>query len=137
MIKINEQTNTKVEYPKVLTGPPGAAIPANKMKGRIPMRTCDACGKPLKGGISMGGALLCRSCEPGVTAEINRLQAEGKPVNAIAIARSIFRETYSAGNYLLRDIPEELWTDAKHKAVDKGMDLRELILDAIREYVSK
>ena len=101
------------------------------------MRTCDACGKPLQGGISMGGALICRECEPDIKSEIDRLQAEGKPVNAIAIARSIFRETHSAGNYLLRDIPEELWTVAKHKAVDKGMNLRELILDAVREYVCK
>ena len=99
------------------------------------MRTCDACGKPLKGGISMGGALLCRSCEPDVKAEIDRLQAAGEPVSAIAVARSMFRETYSAGNYLLRDIPEELWNQAKHKAIDKGMDLRELILDAIRKYI--
>ena len=101
------------------------------------MRTCDACGKPLKDGISMGGATVCWSCEPDIKAEINQLQAEGKPVSAIAIARNIFRETHSAGNYLLRDIPNELWIAAKHKAVDKGMDLRELILDAIREYISK
>ena len=101
------------------------------------MKTCDACGKPLKGGISMGGALLCRECEPDIKSEIDRLHAEGKPVSAIAIARKMFRETHSAGNYLLRDIPNELWIAAKHKAVDKGMDLRELILDAIREYVSK
>mgnify|MGYP001359432245 CR=1 FL=1 len=85
----------------------------------------------------MGGATVCRSCEPDISAEIDRLRTEGKPVSAIAIARSIFRETHSAGSYLLRDIPEELWTAAKHRAVDKGMDLRELILDAIREYVSK
>ena len=83
----------------------------------------------------MGGASLCRKCEPDVKAEINRLQAEGKPASAIAIARSIFRETHSAGNYLLRDIPEDLWITAKHKAMDKGMNLRELILDAIREYI--
>ena len=83
----------------------------------------------------MGGALLCRSCEPDIKVEINRLQAEGKAVSAIAIARKMFRETYSAGNYLLRDIPEELWNQAKHKAIDKGMDLRELILDAIRKYI--
>ena len=83
----------------------------------------------------MGGALVCLKCELDVRAEINRLQAEGKPVSAIAIARSIFRETHSAGNYLLRDIPEDLWIAAKHKAVDKGMDLRELILDAIRKYI--
>jgi len=101
------------------------------------MKTCDACGKPLKGGISMGGALVCLKCEPDILAEINRLQTEGKPVSAIAIARKMFRETYSAGNYLLRDIPEDLWNQAKHKAIDKGMDLRELILDAIREYISK
>ena len=85
----------------------------------------------------MGGASLCRKCEPDVKAEINRLQAEGKPASAIAVARKMFRETYSAGNYLLRDIPENLWIAAKLKAMDKGMDLRELILDAVREYVCK
>ena len=61
------------------------------------MRTCDACGKPLKGGISMGGALVCLKCEPDILAEINRLRAEGKPVSAIAIAKSIFHEIYSVG----------------------------------------
>ena len=101
------------------------------------MRTCDACGKPLKSGISMGGARICRWCEPDVKAEIGRLQAEGKPASAIAVARKMFRETYSAGNYLLRDIPENLWNAAKLKAMDKGMNLRELILDAVREYVCK
>ncbi len=101
------------------------------------MRTCDACGKPVVGGISIGRAMICRSCEPDVKAEIDRLQAAGEAVSVIAIARKMFRETYSAGNYLLRDIPEELWSQAKHKAIDKGMDLRELILDAVREYVSK
>ena len=77
--------------------------------------------------------MICRSCEPDIKAEINRLQAEGKPVSAIAIARKMFRETYSAGNYLLRDIPEELWTAAKHRAVDEGLSLRELILKALQE----
>ena len=99
------------------------------------MRMCDACGKPLKGGASMGGATVCRKCEPDVKAEINRLQAEGKPVSAIAIARKMFRETYSAGNYLLRDIPAELWAAAKHKAVDEKLNLRELILKALQEYL--
>ena len=101
------------------------------------MRMCDACGKPLKGGMSIGGAMICRSCEPDIKAEINRLQAEGKPVSAIAIARKMFRETYSAGNYLLRDVPAELWTAAKHKAVDEGINLRELILKALQEYLMK
>jgi hypothetical protein len=101
------------------------------------MRTCDACGTPLKGGIPLGGALVCRICEPDISAEINRLQAEGKPVNALAIARNFFRETHSAGHYLLRDIPVVLWTAAEHKAVDKGMKLRELLLEALWEYISK
>src|SRR5690606_17635637 len=57
-------------------------------KGGIPMRTCDACGKPVVGGISMGGATVCRKCEPDIKAEINRLRIEGKPVSVIAIARS-------------------------------------------------
>ena len=100
------------------------------------MRTCDACGKPIDSGVVIGGATVCRSCEPEVKAEIDRLQAAGKPVSAIAVARSMFRETH-VGNYMLRDIPKDLWIAAKHKAVDKGMNLRELILDAIREYISK
>ena len=85
----------------------------------------------------MGGVLLCRQCEPDVKAEIDRLHAEEKPVNVATIAREIFREQYSAGNYLLRDIPEELWTAAKHVGVDEGLNLRELILKALQEYVSK
>jgi uncharacterized Zn finger protein (UPF0148 family) len=99
------------------------------------MKTCDACGKPIVSGIVIGGATVCRSCEPDVKAEIDRLQAAGEPVNAIAVARSLFRKNHNAENYLLRDIPGELWIAAKHKAIDKGLNLRELILDAIREYV--
>ena len=103
------------------------------------MRTCDACGKPIGNGngIVIGRAAICRSCEPDVSAEIDRLQAAGKPVRTIAIARTMLRENHGTADYVLRDIPRELWTAAKHKAVDKGMDLRELILAAIREYVSK
>jgi hypothetical protein len=39
-------------------------------------------------------------------------------------------------NYLLRDIPKELWDKAKHKAVDNNLSsLRELLLLAIKEYI--
>ena len=68
--------------------------------------------------------------------EIEQLRAAGKPVNAVQIARKLFRETSSAGSYLLRDIPEDLWTAAKHKAVDKGHSLRDLILQALRSYLA-
>jgi len=30
------------------------------------MRDCDACGKPLKGGRGIGGALLCAPCAEDV-----------------------------------------------------------------------
>lgn len=99
------------------------------------MRICEACGKPLKGGIYIGGVLLDRQCASDVEAEIARLREEGKPVNAMHIARSMFRETYSAGNYLLRDIPEVLWIRAKHRAVDDGDTIRDLLLKALYSYL--
>jgi predicted HicB family RNase H-like nuclease len=38
-------------------------------------------------------------------------------------------------NYLIRNIPPDLWTRAKHRAVDEGISLRELIFKAIEEYL--
>ena len=101
------------------------------------MMLCDACGKQIRGGTGVGRAILCRTCFPDVLAEVERLREEGTPADAITIARRIFRETYSAGNYLLRDVPAELWTAAKHRAIDEGMSLRELILKALQEYLMK
>lgn len=39
-------------------------------------------------------------------------------------------------NYLIRNIPADLWQAAKHAAVDKNITLRELILAAVRQYIS-
>ena len=100
------------------------------------MMDCNAWGKPLKGGIGMGGAMFCRPCAEDVRQEIEALRAEGKPVNALAIGRRIFRETHSVSGYLLRDIPEDLWNQAKHQAVDDGISLREMILEALRAYLN-
>jgi len=97
-------------------------------------KTCDACGSPKVSG-SIGGAALCRTCTEDVRVEIDSLRAAGKSVNAIGIARRIFRESHSAGAYQLKDIPTELWDLAKHAAINKGISLRDLILNAIREYV--
>jgi hypothetical protein len=99
------------------------------------MKDCDACGKPVNGGVGIGGALLCRTCAEDVQSEIYTLRDQGKQVSAVGIARRIFRKTHSAGNYLLRDIPEDIWNQAKHKAVDEGSSLRELILKALRAYL--
>lgn len=98
------------------------------------MKTCDACGSP-KAHIGMGGAMICRNCEPEIRIEMDQLRSAGKPVNVLHIAKRMFRETHSAGNYLLRDIPQELWTEAKHKAVDENISLRELVLNAVRSYI--
>ena len=97
---------------------------------------CDACGKQIRSGTGVGRAILCRTCLPDVMGEIERLREEGKPTDALTIARQIFRQTHSAGSYLLRDIPAELWTAAKHRAVDEGLNLRELILKALQAYLN-
>lgn len=55
-------------------------------------------------------------------------------MNAIGIARTMFRETHSAGNYILRDLTQELWDKAKHKAVGEG-SLRDVILNTLRAYL--
>jgi hypothetical protein len=98
---------------------------------------CAACGKPLtKGGIGLGGTLICRQCEPAVSAEIASIRAQGKPVNAAHIAHRIYKEAHSGGNYLIRDIPADLWDRAKHRAVDDGVSLRELVLLALESYLN-
>ncbi len=94
---------------------------------------CDACGKPIEGGYSIGGTILCRNCQVDVRQEIERLRAEGKPVNAMHIARRMLRE--GAGDYLLRDIPADLWADAQRMARKRRQSLRELILDGIRSII--
>jgi len=38
-------------------------------------------------------------------------------------------------SYLLRDIPEELWNRAKHRAIDDGDSLRDLILKSVESYL--
>jgi len=40
-----------------------------------------------------------------------------------------------ACNYPLRNIPQALWMEAKHRAIEDNTSLRELILTAIRAYL--
>lgn len=101
------------------------------------MNFCDACGRPLKGGCGMGGSLLCRTCEPDISAEINRLHELGKPINAMAIARQYFRDHHSAGAYTLRDIPRDLKIRAQHQALDERITLKELIFKALEYYLKQ
>ena len=97
---------------------------------------CAACGRKTKEMIPTAGVLLCRQCVPDVRVEIDKLRASRKPVNVAHIARRIYRKKHSAGNYLLRDIPKELWDRAKHRAVDDGGTLRDLILKSVNVYLA-
>jgi hypothetical protein len=40
-------------------------------------------------------------------------------------------------NYLIRNIPPDLWTLAKHRAVDEDISLRELIFKALKFYLER
>ena len=101
------------------------------------MRICDACGKPTPAGIGMGGAYICRQCDPDVKIEMERLRADGKPVNVTHIAKRIFRENYGTGGVLqIRDIPAELQERMDKTAFDAKISLRELILKALYHFLS-
>ena len=86
----------------------------------------------MQGGVGIGGAILCRSCAPDVQRQIDEIRAEGKPVNAMGVARQMFRETYCAGNYLLRDIPKDLMDKIRDDSYAQGISMREWMLRALR-----
>lgn len=98
-------------------------------------KTCEACGTTKNIVGSLGGVLLCRAHMADISAEVEQLRAEGKSVNVMGIARRMFREQYSTGNYLLRDVPAELWQSAKQKALGENKDMREVILELLQKYV--
>jgi len=83
------------------------------------MKICDACGKKVSGGADIDSVLICKDCAVDIREEINNLKTKGKTVNVKHIARKLFKAEHSAGNYLLRDIPDELWKSLNpffHKA---------------------
>jgi len=55
---------------------------------------------------------------------VGRIEAERE-------ARAMLREM--SQDYLLRDIPANLWQRAKHAAVDRGVSLRHLLLEGLRK----
>lgn len=98
---------------------------------------CDACGKVAKPGVFRGLAYLCKSCSVDIQLEVEDLWSKGKPVDVLRIAKRIFRENNCAGQYVLRDIPEELWDRAKEQATDEGKSMREFILSSMEAYISE
>ena len=101
------------------------------------MKTCEACGKEVQGGVVMGPVLICRQCEPDIRAKVDELRADGLAVHVGHIARAYFRKNHNGGDYLLRDIPKEMWQEIKHRAVDEGCSLRDIVLAALYSYIKK
>lgn len=99
-------------------------------------RKCDACGNEVKGGYSIGGTLLCRRCEPDVMSEIKAARTEGRVVNAMGIARKLFRSRNSTQDYLLRDIPEVMMRKMKERALKESGSVRDVILAAVTCYLA-
>ena len=44
-------------------------------------------------------------------------------------------QSHTGGDYLLRDIPRDLWDACKHRVIIERITLRELILRALRRYL--
>lgn len=100
------------------------------------MKPCDACGNT-KSHIGIGRAFLCRDCESLVREVMDEHRLAGNPVNALHIAKRMFRESNPIGSYLLRDIPSDLWKRAHHCCIDEHISLRDLILKSIHAYLDK
>jgi hypothetical protein len=99
------------------------------------MKKCEACGTTKNISGSLGGVLLCKEHFADISAEVDKLRSEGTQVNVMGIARRMFREQFSTGDYILRDIPKKLWDEAKHTAIEDGISLRELILEALQKHL--
>lgn len=92
------------------------------------MAACAVCGAPAHQ--SLGGVGLCRTHHQVILDRIDAARAAGQAADAAKEARALLRET--AQDYLLRDIPADLWQQAKHASVDRGVSLRDLLLAGLR-----
>lgn len=101
------------------------------------MSTCTVCQKEIPGGVIIGGIVVCRQCEPELISRIDKARASGQSrVSAAGIAREIYNERFAGSDYLLRTPPKDLMDAVKHRAVDDGDSIREIIIAALRAYVS-
>jgi hypothetical protein len=66
-----------------------------------------------------------------VREEIDRLRADGKPVDAARIALQLRKALEQ--DYLLRGVPDDIWRKAKSIAALRGTTVRELIIQALRD----
>lgn len=97
-------------------------------------KPCSACGRP-DAHNAIGGTLVCAECRPILMERLESARAAGQTADAAKEARALLRET--AQTYILRDIPADLWQQAKHVSVDRGLSLRDLLLAGLRKEIAK
>lgn len=97
---------------------------------------CDAC-QAAPGSISMGGAILCRACEPEVREIMEQRRSEGKPVNVRHIARELFRRDHAGPDLLIRDVPADLLERVQAHAREIGISQRQYVIDALRDKTAR
>ena len=101
-------------------------------------RPCHACGRVVPAGITTGGAFICHSCEVDVQEKITRLRLHGKMVNVRHVAKALLRERHSEqGRWVLEDPPAELWKLVKNHADQYNINMRDVVLTAVDEYLKK
>lgn len=98
------------------------------------MPACSGCGAT-PATHSLGGVMLCATCRPIVLERLEAARSAGQTADAAKEARALLRET--AQTYLLRDIPADLWQQAKHVSVDRGQSMRDLLLSGLRKEIAK
>lgn len=98
------------------------------------MAKCDVCGELAS--VSIGGAVLCRPHSADVQAEIDLIRSQGKQVNALGIARKMYREQNDTNDYMLRDLPAEIMREMKQYALDNGGSVRDVILVAVSQFLA-
>ena len=84
-----------------------------------------------------GAVLVCDSCGKELSAEIERVRSEGKPIRISGIVRRLFKTHQKTSIYILSDIPGSLWRQARSKALMEGKTMREVILEALDAYGQK
>lgn len=99
------------------------------------MKTCEACGTTKNIYTALGGVMLCKDHYQDISAAIEKLRAKGIQVNVAGMARKIYRKINKTNNYILRDIPSDLWSATKEHAHKKGLSIREVIITALAETV--
>lgn len=95
------------------------------------MRNCDGCGRPTPAAIGIGRAWACPVCHPVIQEEIETARAAGRQVNAMGVARRMYRERHNTGDFLIRDIPREILQQLKIKAASEGVTVRDLVIRAV------